>query len=115
MLQVFSRYVPLKTILLMVTENLWITGTMTLVAELRHRYILQDSADLPTVLWKVALITVIFQVSLFYYDLYDLSVVDSRTGLMLRAMQSFGAASVALGLIFFAFPGLMLGNGNYVV
>ncbi len=116
MLKVFSRYIPLKTIVLMVTENLWITATMTLVSWVRSRYILQEAdSDIQTLLWKVALITIIFQISLFYYDLYDLSVVDSRLGLTLRAVQSFGSASVALGLLFFVLPDLMIGAGNYVV
>lgn len=115
MLKIFSRYIPVKTILLLVTENLWITGTLAILLVLRARYILHDEVNLaelaPELAVKVALITLICQVSLFYNQLYDLSIVNNRRELIIRGLQSFGAAAVILGLLYVIFPALMMGNG----
>jgi len=114
MLKLFSRYVPLKSVLLLVTENVLITGTLAALLQWWARSLIQDSAVGPVAL-RVAFITLVFQVSLFYNDLYDLSVVHTRSELLIRTLQSFGAAGVLLSVLFYLFPVLVIGEGNYVV
>lgn len=113
MLKLFSRYVPLKTVLLLVTENVLITGT--LAALLQWWAVSLVEGDVRLVALRVAFITLIFQISLFYNDLYDLSVVHTRSELLIRTLQSFGAAGVLLSILFWLFPALVIGEGNYVV
>src|SRR5258706_1706120 len=113
MLKLFSRYVHLKTVLLLVTENVLITGTLAALLQWWARSLVQD--DVGLVALRVAFITLIFQVSLFYNDLYDLSMVHTRSELLIRTLQSFGAAGVLLSLLFLLFPVLTIGEGNYVV
>lgn len=112
MLKIFSRYISIKAILLLITENLWITGMLVLLVWLRARYLV-PTADfsLAAIAGQVALVTLLWQVSLFYNDLYDLSVVSNRRELVIRTLQSFGAGALAIGLIYAAFPRLMIGNG----
>ncbi len=115
MLKIFSRYIPIKSILLLITENLWITATLAFLVELRSRYLLQqEDLNLAEIAWKVALITLLCQISLFYNEVYDLSVVHTRRELVIRALQSFGAGAIVLGLLYSAFPALMIGNGVVV-
>jgi sugar transferase (PEP-CTERM system associated) len=114
MLKLFSRYVPLKTVLLLVTENVLITGTLAALLQWWARSLFQD-ADVGSVALRVAFITLVFQVSLFYNDLYDLTVVHTRSELLIRTLQSFGAAGVLLSILFYIFPSLIIGEGNYVV
>jgi len=114
MLKLFSRYVPLKTILLLVTENVLITGTLAALLQW-WAVSLVEGDDVRLVALRVAFITLIFQVSLFYNDLYDLSVVHTRSELLIRTLQSFGAAGVLLSILFWLFPVLVIGEGNYVV
>jgi sugar transferase (PEP-CTERM system associated) len=61
--------------------------------------------------YKAALAT-IFCLSAFYlYDLYDFITMHDRRELVLRLVQALGLAWVALALIFYAFPQLMIGRG----
>ena len=54
----------------------------------------------------------LFCLSAFYlYDLYDFVTMHDRRELVLRLVQALGLAWVALALIFYAFPQLMIGRG----
>jgi sugar transferase (PEP-CTERM system associated) len=121
MLKILHRYIPVKTILLLITENLWITATLALLAQFfRQQGIIQDipvdpGDPQPTALargvilaLKIAVITLICQISLFYNDVYDLTVVNTRRELTIRSLQGFGAAAVVLGILYAAFPGLII-------
>jgi sugar transferase (PEP-CTERM system associated) len=53
-----------------------------------------------------------FCLAAFYlYDLYDFVVMHDRRELVLRLVQALGLAWVALALIFYAVPQLMIGRG----
>ncbi|HLL75068.1 MAG TPA: TIGR03013 family XrtA/PEP-CTERM system glycosyltransferase [Pyrinomonadaceae bacterium] len=61
--------------------------------------------------YKAALVTA-FCLSAFYlYDLYDFVVMHDRRELVLRLVQALGLAWVALALVFYAVPSLMIGRG----
>ena len=93
MLKILSRYVSLKTLLLLVTENFWITAALTLLANLHAHYILRwdQGVDIPRIALRLALITFICQLSLYYNDLYDLSVAYSRQELLIRILRRASA------------------------
>src|ERR1022692_2301567 len=117
MLKILSRYVSLKTLLLLVSEVFWITGAMILLTNLYARYVRHwgpGSVDIPHIALRVALITLICQVSLYYNDLYDLSVVNSRQEILIRILQSFGATCLVLFALFWIFPKLVIGSSNLV-
>ncbi len=96
------------------TEVFWITAALTLLAELHARYIKhwEDGVDIPRIALRLALITLICQVSLYYNDLYDLSVAYSRQELLVRILQSFGASCVVLFTLFWIFPKLVIGSSG---
>jgi sugar transferase (PEP-CTERM system associated) len=64
---------------------------------------------------KTALVVGICLVCLYYGDLYNLRRVSDRRELFVRLMQALGAASIALALVYFWFPALMLGRGVFLV
>lgn len=110
MLKIFSRYVPVKAIVLMATENLWITATMVVVVQLRAHYV-GEERDLTETAAKLALVTLLCQACLYYNELYDLSVVTTRRELFIRALQGFGACAVILGVLYTVLPSLAVGRG----
>jgi sugar transferase (PEP-CTERM system associated) len=65
--------------------------------------------------WKAALIAAVCQVCLYYSDLYDLRIVADRRELFVRALQSLGAASLVLALLYYLFPDLVLGRGVFLI
>jgi sugar transferase (PEP-CTERM system associated) len=65
-------------------------------------------------LWKIALVTLICQLCLYYNDFYDLTLVHSNRELVVRLLQAVGAASIVLAALYFAAPALMIGDGIFV-
>lgn len=64
---------------------------------------------------KAALIAVVCQVCLYYADLYDFRIVADRRELFVRALQSLGAASLILAVLYLLDDDLMLGNRVFFV
>lgn len=63
--------------------------------------------------WKAALIAGVVQTSLYYADLYDLSLVTDRRELFVRLVQALGGASLALAAVYYWFPSLVIGRGVF--
>ncbi len=60
---------------------------------------------------KAALATAFCLTSFYFYDLYDFIVMHDRRELVLRLVQALGLAWIALALMFYALPQLMIGRG----
>jgi len=52
---------------------------------------------------------------LYYYDLYDPRVVDSRSILTANLLKALGVACVALAILYYLIPSLRLGRGVAVL
>ena len=64
-----------------------------LFLEILHIYIL-----------RALLVTIIFQTSLYFLDLYDLSELLTTPETILRILQSFGIGCIVLALLYYLFP-----------
>src|SRR5213592_1778299 len=60
---------------------------------------------------KAALATIFCLTSFYLFDLYDFIVMHDRGELVLRLLQALGLAWVALALLFYAVPQVMIGRG----
>src|SRR4051812_18913521 len=107
-MQVFNRYVSTRGLTVFAGELLLIFGSVALAA------LVQNTPDLSSNLWKIALVTLVCQLCLYYNDFYDLTVVHSNRELIVRLLQAAGAASIVLAALYFAAPRLMIGNGIFV-
>jgi sugar transferase (PEP-CTERM system associated) len=107
-----SRRFNARTLLLLLVEAMLLFGGMVIAVYLRigvadAEYELIERHGF----YKAALATT-FCLSAFYlYDLYDFITMHDRRELVLRLVQALGLAWVALALIFYAFPQLMIGRG----
>src|SRR6185503_21203971 len=61
--------------------------------------------------YKAALATVFCLASFYFFDLYDFVVMHDRRELVLRLLQALGLAWIALALMFYAVPQVMIGRG----
>jgi len=107
-MQLFNRYVSTRSLTVFGGELLLIFGSVALAASF------QQTSDLSSNLWKIALVTVVCQLCLYYNDFYDLTLVHSNRELVVRLLQAVGAASIMLAGLYFAAPGLMIGDGIFV-
>ena len=107
-MQLFNRYVSTRSLTIFAGELLLIFGSVALAASMQSAEPVGDS------LWKIALVTVICQLCLYYNDFYDLTVVQSNRELVVRLLQAVGAASIILGALYFTVPALVIGDGIFV-
>jgi len=61
--------------------------------------------------YKAALATIFCLTSFYLFDLYDFVVMHDRGELVLRMLQALGLAWIALALLFYVVPQVMLGRG----
>jgi len=64
---------------------------------------------------KAVLIVVCVQLSLYYFDLYDLKAFRSNIELGIRLLQSLGISSIFLAFLYYLFPLLMIGRGIFLI
>jgi sugar transferase (PEP-CTERM system associated) len=107
-MQVFNRYVSTRSLTVFGGELLLIFGSVALAAAVQHNAVLDEN------LWRIALVTVVCQLCLYYNDFYDLTLVHSNRELVVRLLQAAGAASIVLAALYFVLPALMIGNGIFV-
>ena len=107
-MQLFNRYVSTRSLTVFAGELLLIFGSVALAASV------QNAGDISGSLWKIALVTLICQLCLYYNDFYDLTLVHSNRELIVRLLQAVGAASILLGALYFTVPTLVIGDGIFV-
>jgi sugar transferase (PEP-CTERM system associated) len=116
MAKIFRHRVSWRLVLLIACETVLIFGAVILAAWIRldgdAAWNLMDDEH---GLWKAALIAAVCQLCLYYSDLYDLRVVTDRRELFVRALQSLGAASLILAVLYYVFQDLMLGRGVFFI
>lgn len=64
---------------------------------------------------KIALASLFCLLILYFYDLYDYTVMSNRRELMLRLVQALGIAWAILALVFYFVPFLLIGRGVSVI
>jgi len=101
-----------RTILLLLAEALLLFGGMIVAVYLRLGIADAEEALVwRHGLYKVGLATVFCLTAFYLFDLYDFLVMFDRRELVLRLLQALGLAWVALALVFYAVPQVMIGRG----
>jgi sugar transferase (PEP-CTERM system associated) len=65
--------------------------------------------------FKIGLVTFVCLLNLYFYDLYDYTVMGNRRELLLRLVQALGIAWTLLAFLFYFLPPLMIGRGVSVI
>jgi sugar transferase (PEP-CTERM system associated) len=114
-LRIFDQYMPIRKIAFFFLESAFITGMVILGAYVRF---LGDPIGFYTyeyLILKALLIVTCVQLSLYYFDLYDLKIFRSNIELGIRLLQSLGVASILLAIIYYLFPSLIIGRGIFLI
>lgn len=62
---------------------------------------------------KATLATLVYLTALYFFDLYDFTVINNRFELFVLLIQALGTASITLALIFYFVPLLEIGRGTF--
>ena len=108
-MRVFNRYVSGRGLALFTFETMLISGSILLAAVVHGSL---DSAA--SSLWRILLVTALCELCFYYNDLYNLTLVHSKTELFVRVLRSAGAAAIVLAMVTIFVPTLIIGHGIFV-
>jgi sugar transferase (PEP-CTERM system associated) len=113
MLQIFKKDYPLRNIVFVFGEGIFIYASVLVASVI----ILDQEWFVPDrrLLMKVFLITSVCQICLYYNDLYDLKITDSFKELGVRLFQALGFAAIFLGFFYILFPNAIIGTGIFFI
>ena len=113
-LLIFNQYIPSRKIAFFLFESLFIMGIVILATYLRFLgdvSILSFKGFFP----KALVIVFSVQLSLYYFDLYELKIFRRNLELAIRLLQSLGVSSILLATFYYLFPSLVILRGIYVI
>src|SRR6185369_16412072 len=101
-----------RTILLLLVEAMLLFNGLIVAVYVRLGAIgAEDALIVRYGFYKAALATIFCLASFYIFDLYDFMVMHDRGELVLRLLQALGLAWIALALLFYAVPQVMIGRG----
>ena len=112
-MRIGGQRIPGKTLVLILSEGALIGCGLLFATALRFRDLdaLRQQLSEPDTLARYLLVIAACDFALYYYDLYDLSVVRRRSMLFARLVQALGAACLILAVVYYVAPDLSLGRG----
>ena len=114
----FNKYYPVRKILFFVGEGVLIFLCVFSVQVFFSNWEIFILSPEEYVL-RAAIVTVVFQSSFYFYDLYDLRKSGRTADTFIRMMQSFGVGCIVLALLYILIPFLIISNklfwGSYAL
>jgi sugar transferase (PEP-CTERM system associated) len=115
MIRLLLHRLTTRVMLLVALETILIVSAVGVAAYLRLGGVGWELLVSENGLFKVLLVALVSQVSLYYADLYNLRLVADRRELFTRIIQALGSASFILATLYFWFPTLIIGRGVFMV
>src|SRR5256886_3783098 len=107
-----SSRLKARTILLLFVEAMLLFGGLIVAVYVRMGTVdAEDALIEKNGFYKAALAMIFCLTSFYLFDLYDFVVMHDRRELVLRMLQALGLAWIALALMFYALPQVMIGRG----
>ena len=102
-----NKYYPVRKILFFLGEGLLIFTSVLggLIAFSSWQIFLIDPVEY---IVRSLPVTMVFQLSLYFYDLYDLRKPGTTTDTFIRMMQAFGVGCIILALLYSLFPSVII-------
>jgi exopolysaccharide biosynthesis polyprenyl glycosylphosphotransferase len=112
MIRLFNAYFPTRTLLLTLSEAILVTSGFLLAvllstgsADDARIYLLYENGA-----GRIGLVVVVFLVLMYYFDLYNTSILTSRREVVTRLVGVLGCTFVALAVLYYTFPNASLGG-----
>jgi len=106
---VFNKYYPVRTIVFFLGE-----GLLILLSLLAVDWVMLGPGlfflDLWPNLYRAFLVTLIFQLCLYFFDQYDLRHEVSLPNTFTRMTQAFGVGCIFLGVVYYSIPFMIISS-----
>ena len=112
-MKIGGQRIPGKTLVLIASEAALLSFGLMVATALRFNNIdnFRQEISQSGALLRYALVVLVCELALYYYDLYDLQVVTRRSVLFVRLLQALGSACLILAFLYYWDPELSLGRG----
>jgi FlaA1/EpsC-like NDP-sugar epimerase len=101
-----------RTVLLLLVEAMLLFAGLIIAVYVRLGAVgAEDALLVHHGFYKAGVATIFCLASFYLFDLYDFVVMHDRAELVLRLLQALGLAWIALALLFYAVPQVMIGRG----
>ena len=116
MIRLFNAYIPRRTLVLGTSEACLITLSFVVATILRL-----GANDASLMLQyengflKILMISAAFMVCMYYFDLYDSSILSNRREVLSRLIQVMGTMCILLAAVYYFYPPLELGRGIVLI
>ena len=108
-MQVFNRHVSARGLTVFGFETMLISGSILVAAHVHG-----SLNDAVSGIWKIVFATALCELCFYYNDLYDLTLVHSKSELVVRVLQAAGAAAIVLAGVSVLLPSLIIGHGIFM-
>jgi exopolysaccharide biosynthesis polyprenyl glycosylphosphotransferase len=116
MIRLLNAYFPKRTLFLGISEACLVA--LAFVAASIARLGATDAALMLSYEQggtKIFLVSAVFIGCMYYFDLYDTSILSNRREVLTRLVQVLGVGCILLALVYYMYPPLELGRGIFVI
>jgi len=106
MIRLFNTYFPIRTLLLTLSEVILVTSIFLLSVILSagtalnaRIYLLYENGA-----GRIGLVVLVFLMLMYYFDLYNSSILTNRREVITRLVGVLGCTFVALAALYYTFP-----------
>jgi sugar transferase (PEP-CTERM system associated) len=116
MIRLFHAYFPTRTLFLGISEACLVA--LAFVAATFARLGTTDASLMLSYeqgFLKIFILSAAFIVCMYYFDLYDSSILSRMREVFNRLLQVLGTVSIALACLYYVYPPLELGRGIFLI
>lgn len=117
-MSLFQRYVPAKSLILVMLEGILIVVALVCGVAIRFWNSPNEFSGIvrfPDFAWRTLMVVLTMQICFYYGNLYDLTAFGRSWRRIVSLLQSLGVACLILGFAYFLFPKLLIGRGVLVI
>jgi sugar transferase (PEP-CTERM system associated) len=115
MVRIFNIFFPVRLVVLLLGELTIICGSFTLAAVIHAGQFPHLVLNPPTPFLRILGLTALSALALYYFDLYDIQLLQSRGEMFFRLLIVLGSITLLLCAICFIRPGLVVDSNIYVL
>jgi sugar transferase (PEP-CTERM system associated) len=116
MIRLMNAYFPRRTLFLGISEACLVA--LAFIAATFARLGMSDASTLLNYeqgFIKIPILSVAFIICMYYFDLYDSSILSNKREIRIRLVQVLGTVSIVVACLYYVYPPLELGRGIFLI